>query len=223
MFNEKKKTKRNPLPALATILALVVIFLAAMYFIKGNDEPDTQDPTPPALDPSPIVEQTPAPEQTPNTPVPTPTPEQNPDKPEPTPDTGSDETFTVTPVETGSASWSEAAAMCAAQGGHLPVVRNQDDLSALISAAQTQGVSYVWLDAKRGTDGVWRTSAGEEISFFQWFAGEPSGTDTDGTAENYLMLWKYDGVWGYNDMRSDPGTTYARYYGGKIAVFCQND
>lgn len=222
VFNEKqKKKKRSPLPALATILALVVIFLAVMYFVKGGEEPDTQDPTPPVVDPSPSVEQTPAPVQTPDA-NPDETTEPEPDT-TPEPDPEPDESFTVTPLEVGSASWAEAAAMCTAQGGHLPVVRNQEDLNALISAAQAKGISYVWLDAKRGTDGVWRTSAGEEITFFRWFTGEPSGTDTDGTAENYLMLWKYNGVWGYNDMRSDPGTTYVRYYGGKIAVFCQND
>ena len=37
------------------------------------------------------------------------------------------------------------------------------------------------------------------------------------------MLWKYRGVWGYNTIRNDPGSAYVKYYGGKIAVYCQKD
>lgn len=221
VFNEKKKKKRSPLPVIATILALVVIFLAVLYFIKGGDEPELPDPTPPVTTPTPPVEPSPTPE---NPPVEDPDndPEVEP-SPEVTPDVPPEQTFSVALAQLGSASWDEAAALCANEGGHLPVVRDREDLAALIEAADAAGVSYVWLDAKRGTDGVWRSSAGEEISYLPWFTGEPSGTDTDGTAENYLMLWKFNGVWGYNDMRGDPGTTYARYYGGRIAVFCQED
>lgn len=236
VFNEKKKKKRSPLPAIATILALVVIFLAVLYFIKDGDLPDAPDPTPPVttpgapVDPSPVptppvkepddkVTTPPSPEVTPE-----PTPEVTPEvTPEPTPEVTPEPTSSVALAQLGSASWDEAAALCANEGGHLPVVRDEEELHALIEAAEDAGVSYVWLDARRGTDGVWRSSAGEEISYLPWFAGEPSNTDTDGTAEDYLMLWKFKGTWGYNDMRGDPGTTYARYYGGRIAVFCQED
>ena len=221
--NEGKKKKRSPLPILATILALIVIFLVVLYFLNGGSQEPDISPAPGAT-PTAALEPTPTP-----TPVGTPEPEASPSAspestPEPTPEPtpSSDPVLSVSLAETGSASWDEAASLCTAQGGHLPMVRNQEDLTALIAAAEATGVSYVWLDAQRDIDGTWRWSDGTEVTFLEWFPGEPSGTDTDGTAENYLMLWKYNGVWGYNDMRADPGTAYSRYYGGKIAVFCQN-
>ena len=230
--NEKKqRKKRSALPAIATIVALVVIVLVVLYFVPGSPlAPEPETTVPVTGSPAPETETTPSPSVSPET-TPSPSPDATPSpspevSPSPsaevTPSPSGEPALSVSLAETGSASWEEAAELCAQLGGHLPVVRNQEDLTALITAAEAAGVSYVWLDAKRDTDGVWRTTAGEEITFFQWYAGEPSGTDTDGTAENYLMLWKYDGVWGYNDMRVDPGTAYSRYYGGRIAVFCQN-
>ncbi len=177
----------------------------------------TPSPTPTAAQ---SMEATPTPtpwRPSDNTPSPDPSASPEPsESPEPA-------AFAVTRLQIGSASRSQAASLCEAEGGHLPVINSQEDFDTLVAEADRQSLSYVWLDAKRGTDGVWRTSDGKEVTFFKWFKGEPSGYDTDGTAENCLMLWKYNGVWGYNDMRNDPGTAYYKYYGGRIAVYCQKD
>ena len=224
VFNEgKKKKRRSPLPAILTILALAVLFLVALYYWKEKDRMPEITPTP---SPTPEVTEPAGPTPTPtpwrpSDPSPSPDPDATPD-PEQSPDPNEETAaFAVTRLQIGSASRDEAATLCANEGGHLPVVNSQEDFDALVAEADKQGLSYVWLDAKRGADGVWRTSDGEEVAFFKWFRGEPSGYDTDGTAENCLMLWKYNGVWGYNDMRNDPGTAYYKYYGGRIAVYCQ--
>ena len=229
VLNEKKKTKKaNPAPIIATIIALVAIFLGVLYFLKScsaDPADDTNTPvvsestTPPEVSPEVTEEPTTKPD-----PIIRPT-EGNDEHGEEDPE----ETTPVEPVtapeisllQTGSASWDEAKAACEMQGGHLPRINDLDDLKDLIAKAEAEGVSYVWLDAKKGTDGIWRNSDGEEISYLPWYTGEPSGRDTDGTAEDYLMLWKFNGTWGCNDMRSDPGTAYAKYYGGRIAVFCE--
>ncbi len=224
VFNEgKKKKRRSPLPAILTILALVVLFLVALYYWKEKDRMPEITPTPsPVVTPTEPAGPTPTPTPwRPTDPSPTPDPDATPE-PDVTPEPGTESTqFEVTRVQIGSASRDEAATLCAKEGGHLPALNSQEDFDALVAEADRQGLSYVWLDAKRGADGVWRTSDGEEVTFFKWFRGEPSGYDTDGTAENCLMLWKYNGVWGYNDMRNDPGTAYYKYYGGRIAVYCQ--
>ena len=100
-------------------------------------------------------------------------------------------------------------------------MRSDEDLTKLINTANENGASYVWLDAKRDANGVWRTSDGEELTYLAWFAGEPSVRDTDGTPEDYLMLWKYQGTWGFNDMRANPAQLYPGFYGNKITVICQ--
>lgn len=225
VFNEgKKKKRRSPIPALLTILALAVLFIVFLYYWKERDKMPEITPTP---DPTPTVteqstEPTPTPTPwRPSDPTPTPDPNASPEpdvSPSPAP-----AGFAVTRLQIGSASRDQAASLCAQEGGHLPVINSQEDFDALVAEADRQGLSYVWLDAKKGADGVWRTSDGAEVSFFKWFRGEPSGYDTDGTSENCLMLWKYNGVWGYNDMRNDPGTAYYKYYGGRIAVYCQKD
>ena len=224
VFNEGKKKRRSPIPAILTILALAVIFLVILYFHHEKDKAPELTPTPSPTETATSISAEPTPTPTPWRPMdqsPSPVPEPSPDpdeSPEPSP-----APFAATRLQVGSASREEAAALCAKEGGHLPVINSQEDFDTLTAEADRQGLVYVWLDAKRGADGVWRTSDGAEVTFFKWLPNEPSAKDTDGTAENCLMLWKYRGVWGYNTIRNDPGSAYVKYYGGKIAVYCQKD
>lgn len=214
VFNEKKqKKKRTALPVVITIVALVAIFLGVIYFLGSCDITDPE-PTP-----TPTVSSDPTPTPTP-VPTPTPTPEATPDVPETMPPELLHR-FDIETLGKGSYSWEQARDLCEQQGGHLPIVRSDEDLTKLINAANESGASYVWLDAKRDANGVWRTSDGEELTYLAWFAGEPSVRDTDGTREDYLMLWKYQGTWGYNDMRANPAQLYPAFYGNRITVICQ--
>lgn len=62
---------------------------------------------------------------------------------------------------------------------------------------------------------------GETSDYYPWAPGEPSVRDSDGTAEPFLMLWKINGVWYYNDNRDDPIAAYPAAYKGKVAYICE--
>jgi hypothetical protein len=50
-------------------------------------------------------------------------------------------------------------------------------------------------------------------------------TDTDGTPENYGLLWYYGSRtgWIYNDSRNDPVADFPAAYSGRIAYVCEFD
>ena len=58
---------------------------------------------------------------------------------------------------------------------------------------------------------------GESVDYYVWGSGEPSVTDSDGTPEDYVLLWHTDSGWIYNDCRNDPAAAYPSVYGGKLA------
>ena len=125
--------------------------------------------------------------------------------------------------------WEEAREQCEAMGGHLAVISDQDELDTVISLAEQMGVQYVWLGAQRSSDtGEMEWVTGEDIDFYVWDVNEPSHTDAyDGTAEDYLMLWRvsFGGRegWKYNDSRLDPYGYSPRIFGGNIAYICEMD
>ena len=126
-------------------------------------------------------------------------------------------------------SWDTAKARCEAMGGHLAVIRNQEEFDQVVALAEQLGARYVWLGAKRDPDtGEMEWVTGEDVDFYVWDLNEPSYKDGyDGTPEDYLMLWQvtfgdHNG-WKYNDSRPDVYGYSHSIFGGKIAYICQMD
>ena len=118
-------------------------------------------------------------------------------------------------------SWEEAEALCEEKGGHLAVISSVTELSKVVDLAEEAGAQFVWIGLHR-VDGrlVWVT--GEVIDYYVWGPGEPSGHDTDGAAEDYVLLWNNSAFgWIYNDSRNDPVSAYPGAYSGKIAYVCE--
>ena len=133
----------------------------------------------------------------------------------PTPETQPE---TVYELLVEDCTWEQAKRSCEEQGGHLAVIRSEEDLRAVAAFAESAGVRFIWLGAFLGENGAWNWVTGEQTSYFPWDAGEPSGTDTDGTVENCLMLWKNArGEWRFNDIRNDPVGYIPGVFGGKVA------
>ncbi len=250
----KKKNTRRGLILLAA--AILIVIAAALLLLKfkpweetkiygPSPSPAETDELPPAdevsavspepsaaITPAPTPEPTPAPTPEP-TPAPTPEPTPAP-TPAPTPTPGPTPVPTPEPVPesgfktliVGDYSWEQAYEKCLEMGGILPIINSQEELDALIAEAEKAGASFVWLGAKRDENGEWIWINGEPVEFFLWDVNEPSGTDLDGTLENYLMLWKvsFDGRntgWAYNDCRANPAAYKPSRFKGKIAVICQ--
>ena len=111
--------------------------------------------------------------------------------------------------------WLEAQQAAAERGGQLVTINNAEELQQVIDLATQAGFDRVWIGAHRvNGDIVWES--GETVDFYQWDAREPSYTDSgDGAVEDYVMLWKLNGKWVYNDSRENPLTDFYGMYGGR--------
>ena len=101
--------------------------------------------------------------------------------------------------------------------GHLAGIDDEDEFQRVAALAGEQGVRYVWI-------GLYRTDSGElawvhstESGYYNWAEGEPSVHDTNGAAEDYVLLSNRDGTWYYNDCIGDPAGSYPRFYSGQLA------
>ena len=150
--------------------------------------------------------------------------------------TVTDLNFQATPIMTQAAhtsryeiihsdvSWNQANDDCVSRGGHLATISSQAEMDQLTSMCESEGVKYCWLggytSVKNGAAfGHWVT--GEPFSFTAWYPGEPSGHDTDGTPEYWLMLWKVEDAWSWNDQREDVFSTGLEYFRGKVGYICE--
>lgn len=120
--------------------------------------------------------------------------------------------------------WTEANNECIRRGGHLATITSQDEMNKVSTLAENSGLKYIWIggytSVRNGRAyGHWIT--GESFNFQAWYPGEPSRNDHDGTPEAYLMLWRVQGVWSWNDQRNDLFSTGLSYFGGNIGYICE--
>ena len=118
-------------------------------------------------------------------------------------------------------SWTEAQAKCRELGGHLVVISDEEELSTVIALAQQNGIEKVWIGCHRENNNlIWENN--ETVNFYAWGRGEPSFYDSgDRVAEDYLLLWRFNGAWVYNDSRNDPVRDYPAMYSGQIGYVCE--
>ncbi|NCB50419.1 MAG: hypothetical protein EOM54_00865 [Clostridia bacterium] len=237
---QKPKKSKKPVIAVFSICALLIIAALILKSCLGGAE--VPEPTS-ALDamtglvsPSPSAEAeptvipdataSPEPSETAEpaetaeptaSPTPTPTPAPTP-TPSPTPAAESTYELYIEDV-----SWTDAAENCRKMGGHLVTIGDQEELDKVTALADAYGIKLVWIGFYREVNGdlVWLND--EDIDYYVWGKNEPSVTDTDGTPENYGLLWKwgtYTG-WIYNDSRNDPAAEFPAAYSGKIAYICE--
>ena len=113
----------------------------------------------------------------------------------------------------------QAEELCRERGGRLAVIHSAQELEEVTALAEAQGIEFLWLGFSR-VDGEIRWLDGSE-GYFVWSEGEPSVTDTDGTREDYGLLWHTDAGWFYNDSRNDPAADYPDIYGGRLGFVCE--
>ncbi len=119
-------------------------------------------------------------------------------------------------------SWEDANRECINKGGHLATITSKDEENKIISAAESAGIYRLWIGGyttnNQYGDAVGHWVMGEPFTYQNWFsADEPSRFDSDNAEEFYLMLWKIDGRWSWNDQRNDLiNSPFAKTYQGKM-------
>lgn len=118
-------------------------------------------------------------------------------------------------------SWTQAQARCAEMGGHLVNISDEAELAEVIALAEEKGIEKLWIGCHReNAQLIWENDEG--ITFYKWGKGEPSGYDSgDRVTEDYVLLWKFNGEWVYNDSRDDPVRDYPAMYSGQIGFVCE--
>ncbi|MCR5556423.1 MAG: VWA domain-containing protein [Butyrivibrio sp.] len=126
-------------------------------------------------------------------------------------------------------SWSEANEIALNKGGHLASINSKSEEDQIINLVKSEeGIQYVWIGAYTSVDsygnayGHWVT--GEDFHVYEnWYPGEPSRTDRDGTPEMYVVLWEVKDEWTWNDERNDlatnPETEFTKGHIGYIIEY----
>ena len=141
------------------------------------------------------------------TPTPTPTP-----KPEPTYE-----------VVTADVSWADAEAAAEAKGGHLVVIDSAEKWTRVAQLADESGLTYVWIGLHRTDSGELAWVKDNVDPVYNWAPGEPSVHDTNGAAEDYVLITRTSSGWYYNDCIGDPAGRYPQFYSGKIGYIIEID
>ena len=186
------------LTVLIICAAVLAVLLLRSLGVFGT--PATAEPTPTPTVPVETVVPT-------ETPTPTPTP-----KPEPTYE-----------VVTADVSWADAEAAAEAKGGHLVVIDSAEKWTRVAQLADESGLTYVWIGLYRADSGELAWVKDNIDPVYNWAAGEPSVRDTNGAAENYVLIARRSDGWYYNDCIGDPAAKYPQFYGGKTGYIIEID
>ena len=188
----------------AVLLTVLIICAAVLTVLLLRSLGVFGTPATAEATPTPTVSvATPAPTETP---TPTPTP-----KPEPTYE-----------VVTADVSWADAEAAAEAKGGHLVVIDSAEKWTRVAQLADESGLTYVWIGLHRVDSKLaWVRDNVDPV--YNWASGEPSVHDTNGAAEDYVLITRTADGWYYNDCIGDPAGRYPQFYSGKIGYIIEID
>lgn len=188
------------LTVLIICAAVLAVLLLRSLGVFGT--PTTAETTPTPAPTAPVETVVPT-----ETPTPTPTP-----KPEPTYE-----------VVKADISWADAEAAAEAKGGHLVVIDSAEKWTRVAQLADESGLTYVWIGLYRADSGELAWVKDNVDPVYNWAAGEPSVRDTNGAAENYVLIARRSDGWYYNDCIGDPAAKYPQFYGGKTGYIIEID
>lgn len=111
-------------------------------------------------------------------------------------------------IVSGDLSWTEAKAACEAKGGYLATIGSQEEYNTIAALANQYDLKYLWVGAcLPDNSATWADTGwidGTPWTYENWYPGEPSRQDSDGTYERYLCIWTVNGgPWTFNDQRNE--------------------
>lgn len=118
--------------------------------------------------------------------------------------------------------WSEAESAAEGADSHLVYINDREEFEKVCQKAEGAGINVFWVGARRYRNDSWYDATwldGSEITYEKWFDGEPSYTSEDNMDEMYLMVFKVDGEWYFNDAEND----VERFYKGKMGYIVETE
>lgn len=125
------------------------------------------------------------------------------------------EEYSTYEVYKGDYTWHEAEEIAQNNGGQLVSINSYEELEEVCSLADEHNVSVMWVGCTKDSD-YWDDSTwcdGSQLNIDQWYPGEPSCYTEDGYSEDYLMLFRIDGEWYFNDAEDYVPHYYSGYIG----------
>lgn len=115
-------------------------------------------------------------------------------------------------------SWTRANDLAVSKGGELVSIHNAEEFSKVCAEADSKGLKVFWVGAWRSMEETWDEVGwldGTPLSgFTKWYQGEPSYTEGDSDLEEcYLMVFKVNGNWYFNDAIDDVISVAPNYKG----------
>lgn len=106
--------------------------------------------------------------------------------------------------------WTSANNDAYNRGGHLVYINDSTEFNKVCSLAAQYGLNVFWVGAARNYGESWSDVTWGDGSYLwtRWSQGEPSYAHS-GDTEQYLMVYKVNGVWGYNDAPNDVSGVYS--------------
>lgn len=118
--------------------------------------------------------------------------------------------------------WEEASSSASSQGGYLVSINSKEEFDKVCEMAENMDISVFWIGAKRAVSENWgevKWQDGEEVTFANWFDGEPTYISEEGNDEQYLMVFKVNDVWYFNDAEND----VSGYYSGRMGYIAETE
>jgi len=109
--------------------------------------------------------------------------------------------------------WEDAKSAAENKGGYLATINSLEEFNLVTSMAFEKEIRVIWVGANRGELSDWnkvKWITGEPIDYLgKWFynpntgISEPSLTNENGVPEKYLMIFRVDDNWYYNDANNE--------------------
>lgn len=112
--------------------------------------------------------------------------------------------------------WEEAKAYCESLGGHLATITSKEEEDKILNLLESSDIKVVWLGADDlNSTGSFNWVNGEAFNYSNWAVNEPNN---DNGVEHYLVMYKVEGNWMWND---GPLDTNKYYKAENIGFVCE--
>ncbi|MBQ3111104.1 MAG: hypothetical protein IJC69_08205 [Clostridia bacterium] len=119
-----------------------------------------------------------------------------------------------------NATWSTARQKAEAKGGTLVCINDEAEFNKVCKIADNKGIKVFWVGAERDYYENWSSVYwldSTRMNYTRWLPGEPSYVSEDGTDEYFLIVFKVNGKWYFNDAPHD----IEPFYSGKMGYIIE--